>query len=165
MWRPGSVNLRGALMYKRFAALTIVFTMLIPNPELYANSLVASNRLPSRSACIVKLVLNWPKLAEEEKQKIMNQMGEAIALSSVRGGPRVETQSAFLPGRYDSIYIQFNTNCQSRFSLAHELVKYIKRSVIDAPHIVVSTKRVDPGPNTIDAWGPYWKDQPQKLPK
>lgn len=122
-------------------------------------------RLPLRSECIVAIQFYWPDgIDRKEKNKILEDMSNAIAFSSVKGGPNIHTSQSYpLPSK-EFLYLQFEQkkNCKRRLEVASELMSYVWKVTPNAPYSTISKERIMPGLDTIESWGPPWRDKPQQ---
>jgi hypothetical protein len=117
-------------------------------------------QLPSRSDCIVRIDLAWPKIySTSGREAIIDNLGKAAGFSAARGGPDIQMQTAFPGQRRDVFYVQFDRDCEHRLEHARDLVAYLKRVVPKAPAMHVSDDVIKPGNDTINAWGPEWRDK------
>lgn len=140
-----------------------LLSILIASMLLMAVSACESSseeRLPSRSECIVRINLQWPKVYNTlKRESIISNIGEAIGFSAAQGGPDMTIQAAFPRKRRDILYVQFSKDCQHRIEHAHALAAYLKKTVPDVPAMQVSKKVIKPSDDTINVWGSQWRDE------
>lgn len=128
---------------------------------LIALQCACAGPLPERSDCIVKLVFDWPEnIAFEKREGMIKRIARTITFSAAKGGPAVRPQISAPLAHRSLMYLQLSHDCDARLSRSRALVDYVNKVVPSAPPIRVSTDRVQPGPDTIDVWGPDWADKP-----
>lgn len=113
--------------------------------------------LPLRKDCIVEIELGWEEAASlSAKAATIEAM--AANLRERYASSRMEPNLSFKEG-LDQIYAQFKSFCEDRLQQAEELMEALTRGVVGAPSYEVSSRRISPGPDTIDSWGPFWRDR------
>jgi len=139
--------------------------LLLSTVILQASTCKAGDQLlPERKECIVKIEIKWPANAPsaDEKEIIIRQISSAISTSSSRGGPNYLVNQAIPRGHRDILYLQFGRDCIHRLEIARSLAEYVMEAVPASPDLLVAPEFVEPGPETIEVWGPSWSDSPEK---
>jgi hypothetical protein len=120
--------------------------------------------LPLRADCIVEIELAWDdSMTTGDRAKTIALMFEQID-RFYRSHPSKERPNFALPGDdLDHLYAQFRSSCEQRTALAADLMSQVSRSVPTAPAYRVSHQMIEPGPTTINTWGPSWRDRPDQV--
>lgn len=148
---------RADTMTARFRRTAILLITLAT--VLAACSSSSSSDVPRRSDCIVKIALQWPvDISPREQEKTIDQMSSAMLFARAKGGPNLNPGQAFPNHRRDLLFLQFERECESRVRNAQELMEYVRTRVPTAPLFSVSHEVIQPGVDTIDLWGPPWRD-------
>ena len=75
-----------------------------------------------------------------------------------RIAPGVGPSQAFPKGNSSAFFLQFTQGCDERLHYAELLVDHVRAQVSRAPELIASGDRVEPGDDTIQVWGPDWRD-------
>ena len=109
--------------------------------------------LPNRSDCLVRFSLmnegggaNSETLNREIAQRLLHSEHKRIIGSIAYGEANTE-----------SYYIQFNDLCPRRISLTKDILDTWKRENL-ITDFEIDPGKVKPGPSTLDAKGPAWRD-------
>jgi hypothetical protein len=58
------------------------------------------------------------------------------------------------------LYLQFRRDCERGAALAADVIAYWQSQGLELPHFERINEPIVPSPDTIEVWGPSWRDQP-----
>lgn len=120
-----------------------------------------AGELPLRADCIVQVDLDWSEVgvrldASERSRLVPDAMTAAMSHGAEIERPNLATAYPVI----DRVYFQFSENCEARLDQADRIMFVIAPYFAYPVHYEIVRDRVNPGPHTIDVWGPYWRDRP-----
>ena len=114
-----------------------------------------------RADCIVEINLQWPReTSTRDKVKTAQEMLKRIRSSSNEGRITSSPDVAIQGKELELLYLQFSMDCDGRMQSAGILMQSVLSRVPGTPAYSISNSRIEPGPNTIEVWGPSWTDRP-----
>lgn len=118
---------------------------------------------PYRADCIVKIEFEWPAgTTDATREAAINVIIGRMHSSVAPGGSDIVLPSLALPvDNRSAMYMQFLEQCDERFDIAERIVSIGLAGVEGAPLTAVSHDRIEPGEETINVWGPPWRDHPR----
>lgn len=118
----------------------------------------------SRSDCIVKVELDWPNgVTREQKNKTIGLVISYISKSNRASKFPIFSLSVPYLDR-NSMYIVFSERCDTRLALAQEFMKkYLQIDVKNFPKYKVLSDVIQPGLETVEFSGPYWKQMNRSI--
>lgn len=142
----------------RNVVLSVTFTLVV---TAICACGAGDRALPLRKDCIVKIALEWPeKVTVQEREDVIAKVGIAMSLAATKLGQDYTINLAVPKSNRNAIYIQFKRNCSAREQMARRIVSHVKETVLSSPPMFLVPAVVEPGPDTIDTWGPSWADRP-----
>jgi len=112
-----------------------------------------ASRLPLRSECIVGARLTWPEgTSDTNAQAIVARLTREMTRNQQAGVAGVQNQGN------DAIYVIYAEDCPSRDGKFDYLLRQLQLAVYQAPGFDVIEDEIEPGPATIDVYGPQWRD-------
>ena len=105
--------------------------------------------------------MQWPSdMGVAEREEIIDEISTTILLSAAKGGPNISADQAVPRLERDVLYLQFKEACDRRLQYANEMIIYVHKIVARAPKMTLVNQKMNPGPDTIEVWGPAWSDKP-----
>lgn len=121
----------------------------------------AASDLPVRKDCIVGIELDWPANTPLEiRARVVEQIVRNVQANKSENKPLLANPKDDL----SVLYAQYKSSCDQRYELMERLMAVAASGVRDMPGYDVMPHVVEPGPATIEAWGPDWRDRPDWAP-
>jgi hypothetical protein len=113
----------------------------------------ATSQLPLRSDCIVGARLIWPEyITETDAQATVARMTNELTRHRQPGLAGIRNQG------HREIYVIYSDDCQARHTRFGYLVRQLQLKIYQAPRLEVIDGVIEPGPETIQVYGPQWRD-------
>lgn len=142
-------------MHKRLVSSTLLIVFQLAGASCSANE----GALPARKDCIVHIQLDWDaSTPPADRLRIVNNVAEVISQAPAALGRDYLSSVAVPRGEPISIYLQFVRGCSRRVNMATKLIQLVRNNVVDAPSMEIDSAEIEPGPDTIDVWGPAWSE-------
>jgi len=111
---------------------------------------------PTRSECIVGFRLDWSQV-KGDRHEIRN----SLFLGS-DGARTVQSPPAMAKNPDASrLYMQFRGECGKKDEFAAEVIAYWRSKGLELPRLERIAEPIVPSMDTIEVWGPFWRDQPE----
>lgn len=132
---------------QRMSILT--FTLLA---AISVGACAKTSALPTRQECIVKIVSMAPSETKFDEGSLKGLVAEGAHMQVPLGGLAVHANRI--------AYLQFTDRCDEKFRMAERLLS----SRFPKQQFQVEHQTVTPGPDTINLFGPSWRDGEMKWP-
>lgn len=111
-----------------------------------------AGELPMRADCIAGAYLMWPdETTEDDKVTILNQ-GAAFRLSRIAPSSGISIQNR------QAIYAIFNERCELKGDFMSAYMDHLSNEIPGFPRYELIQEVIQPGSDTILAYGEYWRD-------
>ena len=132
-------------------AFLACLTLLAASASGYAES------RPARSECIVGFSLDWSKV-KADRHEVRNSL-----YIGPEGRQRIVALAATAINRDGTrLYLQFRRDCEKKQEMAAEVMRFWRSKGLDLPTFERINEPIAPSPDTIEVWGPSWRDGPQE---
>lgn len=123
---------------------------------LVSNSSGHADPRPMRSECIIGFQLDWSQV-KAGRHGVRNSLH-----LGPEGAQRIKAQPAIAISQDGTrLYLQFRHDCEKKQDLAAEVMAFWQSKALDLPRFERIRGPIAPSPDTIEVWGPSWKDRPQ----
>lgn len=114
--------------------------------------------LYSRDDCIARVNIDWSRTFPDDKERMINQIMDAIRKAPDMGFNKTPPSSAVQGDARQFIYYQYEKDCANRLENTEKLLHYVRESLDNHPPLKADSGSYSPGTDTIRVSGPWWKD-------
>jgi hypothetical protein len=112
---------------------------------------------PTRSECIIGFRLDWSQVKADR-----HEVHNALSLGP-EGMQKIEARPAIKQSLDGTrLYFQFERNCETKQDLAAGAIAFWRSKGLDLPRFERIEEPIVPSPETIEVWGPAWRDEPER---
>ncbi|RLA42609.1 MAG: hypothetical protein DRR42_23120 [Gammaproteobacteria bacterium] len=124
--------------------------MLMATAKLPASE---EEQLPTRSECIVGANLEWNSgVTLAARRGILRRLSDMIADENIDNLVAIRFQEI------NEIYAIFSANCDQKDEVFVSFIRSAQARDNSLPVVRLINDQIEPGPDTILAYGPHWED-------